>query len=76
MPRSRVRLVDFETRSVQLIAACTLGLAGLANLPPAASTNGSNAARIAGPHSSSSSSSHSSTAPAVLRPLSRRTGGG
>jgi len=29
MPRSRKRLADFEARSVQLIAACTLGLAGM-----------------------------------------------
>ena len=32
MARSRQRLADFEARSVQLIAACTLGLAGMSAL--------------------------------------------
>ena len=36
MSRSRQRIADFEARSVQLIAACTLGLAGVASLPNAA----------------------------------------
>ncbi len=35
MSRSRQRIADFEARSVQLIAACTLGLAGVASLPNA-----------------------------------------
>ena len=52
MPRTpRIRFVDFETRSVQLIAACTLGLAGLASLPQTG-----NALRSAGPSSTSSPS--------------------
>lgn len=42
MKQRRQRLADFEARSVQLIAACTLGLAGLASVPP------SQAARITG----------------------------
>jgi len=32
MPRSRHRLADFEARSVQTIAACSLGLAGMSSL--------------------------------------------
>lgn len=32
MPRSRQRLADFEARSVQIIAACTLGLAGMSTV--------------------------------------------
>jgi hypothetical protein len=32
MARSRQRLADFEARSVQIIAACTLGLAGMSAL--------------------------------------------
>ncbi|MBT9464022.1 hypothetical protein [Hydrogenophaga sp.] len=42
MTQRRQRLADFEARSVQLIAACTLGLAGMASVPPA------HAARITG----------------------------
>lgn len=42
MTQRRQRLADFEARSVQLIAACTLGLAGMASVPP------SHAARITG----------------------------
>lgn len=41
MSRSRSgapRLSDFETRSVQLIAACTLGLAGIASVQVAPPT--------------------------------------
>lgn len=42
MARSRQRLADFEARSVQLIAACTLGLAGMSALQatPAHRTSG------------------------------------
>jgi hypothetical protein len=42
MTQRRQRLADFEARSVQLLAACTLGLAGMASVPPA------HAARITG----------------------------
>ena len=42
MTQRRQRLADFEARSVQLIAACTLGLAGMASVPPG------HAARITG----------------------------
>jgi hypothetical protein len=35
MTQRRQRLKDFEARSVQLLAACTLGLAGMASVPPA-----------------------------------------
>ena len=38
MTQPRQRLADFEARSVQLIAACTLGLAGMASVPPAHAT--------------------------------------
>lgn len=38
MTQRRQRLASFEARSVQLIAACTLGLAGLAGVPPAQAT--------------------------------------
>ncbi|WP_159602700.1 hypothetical protein [Hydrogenophaga sp. PBL-H3] len=42
MTQRRQRLADFEARSVQLLAACTLGLAGMASVPTA------HAARITG----------------------------
>jgi hypothetical protein len=42
MTQRRQRLADFEARSVQLIAACTLGLAGMASAPP------THAARVTG----------------------------
>ena len=35
MTQSRQRLADFEARSVQIIAACTLGLAGMSALQTA-----------------------------------------
>lgn len=45
MTRQRNRLADFEARSVKLMAACTLGLAGLANAQtaPAPAANGNRA---------------------------------
>jgi hypothetical protein len=42
MTQRQQRLADFEARSVHLLAACTLGLAGMASVPPA------QAARITG----------------------------
>jgi hypothetical protein len=69
MTQRRQRLADFEARSVQLLAACTLGLAGMASVPP------SHAARITGQatsltgttgHTASSGHARTSRAPAVL----------
>jgi hypothetical protein len=69
MTQRRQRLADFEARSVQLIAACTLSLAGMASVPP------SHAARITGQatslmgttgHTTSSGHTRTSWAPAVL----------
>lgn len=69
MTQRRQRLADFEARSVQLIAACTLGLAGMASVPP------SHAARITGQATSlTGSTGHNNTnntrtklAPAALQ---------
>ena len=56
MTQRRQRLADFEARSVQLIAACTLGLAGMASTPI------SHAARITGQATSlTGAAGHSST---------------
>jgi hypothetical protein len=55
MTQRRQRLADFEARSVQLIAACTLGLAGMANVPPA------HAARITGQATSLTGASSNTT---------------
>jgi hypothetical protein len=56
MTQRRQRLADFEARSVQLLAACTLGLAGMASVPPA------HAARITGQATSlTGTTSHTTT---------------
>lgn len=55
MTKRRQRLADFEARSVQLLAACTLGLAGMASAPPA------NAARITGQATSHTGASGNTT---------------
>ncbi len=74
MTQRRQRLADFEARSVQLIAACTLGLAGMANAPPA------QAARVTGQATSltgtagnttSNGNTRVSWAPAVLLPAGK-----
>ena len=64
MTQRRQRLADFEARSVQLIAACTLGLAGMASVPPA------HAARITG-QATSLTGAASSTATAGHARVSR-----
>lgn len=64
MTQRRQRLADFEARSVQLIAACTLGLAGMASVPPA------HAARITG-QATSLTGAASSTAAASHARVSR-----
>jgi len=56
MTQRRQRLADFEARSVQLIAACTLGLAGMASAPI------SHAARITGQATSLTGSAGPTTA--------------
>jgi hypothetical protein len=73
MSRPRKRLVaNFEARSVQLIAACTLGLAGVA------AVHGTPSARITGQSSTASSQSSSGQMPsaartvAALGPLQRK----
>ncbi len=66
MPQRRQRLADFEARSVQLIAACTLGLAGLASVPPA------HAARVTGQTTSLTGTSGNTTSPG-LNPVNRPT---
>ncbi len=60
MPQRRQRLADFEARSVQLIAACTLGLAGLAGL---ASVPPAHAARITGQTTSLTGTSGNTSSP-------------
>jgi len=67
MPRSRKRLADFEARSVQLIAACTLGLAGMSALQatPVHRTSGASAPSL---------SSHAPAATATPRNVVQRTG--
>eukprot|EP01041_Mallomonas_annulata_P026248 gene26248-47506_t len=62
MPQRRQRLADFEARSVQLIAACTLGLAGLASVPPA------HAARVTGQTTSLTGTSGNTTSPGLNQP--------
>jgi len=59
MPQRRQRLADFEARSVQLIAACTLGLAGLASVQPA------HAARVTGQTTSLTGTSGNTTSPGL-----------
>jgi hypothetical protein len=66
MPQRRQRLADFEARSVQLVAACTLGLAGLASVPPA------HAARVTGQTTSLTGTSGNTTSPG-LNPVNRPT---
>lgn len=61
MTQRRQRLADFEARSVQLIAACTLGLAGMASAPPA------HAARITGQTSSHTGASGNTTSDGSTR---------
>ncbi|MGE0349116.1 hypothetical protein [Hydrogenophaga sp.] len=62
MSRSRPRLVaDFEARSVQLIAACTLGLAGVA------AVHGTPSARVTGQAGTATSQSSGSDAPNMAR---------
>ena len=66
MTQRRQRLADFEARSVQLIAACTLGLAGLASVPPA------HAARVTGQTTSLTGTSGNTTSPGH-NPVNRPT---
>jgi hypothetical protein len=77
MTQRRQRIADFEARSVQLIAACTLGLAGMASVPPA------HAARITGQatsltgatgHTTSNGNTRVSRVPAVLLPAGKSRG--
>jgi|GEM_PF-4497016 len=68
MSRSRQKLADFEARSVQLIAACTLGLAGVAALPNAT------LARITGPSSTLSTAPSKAGGGEVPRLVQRRPG--
>jgi hypothetical protein len=73
MTQRRQRLADFEARSVQLLAACTLGLAGMASAPP------SHAARITGQasltgttgHTNATGNGRASRVPAVLLPAGK-----
>ncbi|MDZ4100509.1 MAG: hypothetical protein U1E12_02400 [Hydrogenophaga sp.] len=74
MTQRRQRLADFEARSVQLIAACTLGLAGMASAPI------SHAARITGHatsltgttgHPNATGNARASRVPAVLLPAAK-----
>ena len=73
MARSRQRLADFEARSVQLIAACTLGLAGMSALQatPAHRASGASAPTV--------STASTSVLPASTRSVptnsTTRTGG-
>ncbi|WP_300661538.1 hypothetical protein [Hydrogenophaga sp.] len=69
MTQRRQRLADFEARSVQLIAACTLGLAGMASVPPAhAARITGQATSLTGATSSTAAASHArvSRAPAAV----------
>lgn len=61
MAQRRQRLADFEARSVQLLAACTLGLAGMASVPPA------HAARTTGQATSLTGSSGNTTSHGTTR---------
>lgn len=61
MAQCRQRLADFEARSVQLLAACTLGLAGMASVPAA------HAVRITGQATSLSGSSGNTTSHGATR---------
>lgn len=69
MTQRRQRLADFEARSVQLLAACTLGLAGMASMPPAhaARTTGQ-ATSLTGASGNTTSTGHTrvNRAPAAL----------
>jgi hypothetical protein len=64
MRRSRLTIADFEARSVQLIAACTLGLAGVAALPHA---NFSRTTGQASTHSTAPSKAGSTEAPRLVQ---------
>ena len=63
MRRSRLTIAEFEGRSVQLIAACTLGLAGVAALPHA---SWSRATGLASTPSSVPSKAGSTEAPRLV----------
>lgn len=69
MSRSRQRIADFEARSVQLIAACTLGLASVAILPNAAT-----ASRTTGQASAQPTHTSNASGTALPRLLQRRPG--
>ncbi|MDO8906275.1 hypothetical protein [Hydrogenophaga sp.] len=72
MARSRQRLADFEARSVQIIAAFTLGLAGMSTAPT------SPVNRVgAHPHTLNTSAAaalHSNTRTVPLNTTTRRSG--
>ena len=68
MSRSRLKITDFEARSVQLIAACTLGLAGVAALPNATLS------RITGQASTHSAGPSKAAGTEAPRLLQRRPG--
>lgn len=63
MKQPQQRLADFEARSVQLLAACTLGLAGMASVPTgqAARITGQ-ATSLTGASGHTSSTSHTRVA--------------
>jgi hypothetical protein len=62
MTQPRQRLADFEARSVQLIAACTLGLAGMASVPPAHATRATGlSTSLTGAPGNTTSAVHSGT---------------
>lgn len=67
MSRSRQRIASFEARSVQLIAACTLSLAGVASLP-----NATTASRTTGQASTHSTHPGNASGTEVPRLLQRK----
>jgi hypothetical protein len=62
MSRSRHRLADFEARSVQIIAACTLGLASMS------AVHASTSHRV-GAHTPTQSTASAPALPSPTRPL-------
>jgi len=69
--RTRPKVLNFEGHSVQLVAAWTLALAGLAHTPPSSASRTSTASTTL----SSAANLHTREAPGMGVPLPRRARG-
>lgn len=71
MTQRRQRLASFEARSVQLIAACTLGLAGLAGVPPAQATRSAGTSSPSNPPGGAPQAQVATRVPVSLSPAAQ-----